>query len=370
MALKKMMSCYGVLVLLIVVDINGVWSISREEDLELERQLKILNKPGVKTIKTDNGEIFNCVDIHKQPSLDHPLLKNHEVQITFDPRSVKEKESPSVLGQRDRVPNWTVPIRRTQKEDLIRAQAFRNCVPEDMLTIVIHLPQNQTFFDYLNIYNPTLSSPDQASTTLIYLAGGVDVSDISVGWTVYEPRYGDNKTHLFTYWTADNGATTGCYDLLCPGFILTNPDFPLGLTLPSSTYRGAQYDLKMRVSKDPKTGHWWLFVADIEFGYWPKQLFSFFGAARELYWGGEVFSPSQPFPPMGSGHFPEEGAGAACFMRALKYQYEDGGAFEDILDKGMSVLADSPGCYKVGPLINRGGFWGITFLFGGPGGQC
>ena len=51
MALKKMMSCYGVLVLLIVVDINGVWSISREEDLELERQLKILNKPGVKTIK-------------------------------------------------------------------------------------------------------------------------------------------------------------------------------------------------------------------------------------------------------------------------------------------------------------------------------
>ena len=73
---------------------------------------------------------------------------------------------------------------------------------------------------------------------------------------------------------------------------------------------------------------------------------------------------------MGSGHFPEEGAGAACFMRALKYQYEDGGAFEDILDKGMSVLADSPGCYKVGPLINRGGFWGITFLFGGPGGQC
>ena len=53
MALKKMMSCYGVLLLLIVVDINGVWSISREEDLELERQLKILNKPGIKTIKVN-----------------------------------------------------------------------------------------------------------------------------------------------------------------------------------------------------------------------------------------------------------------------------------------------------------------------------
>ncbi|XP_034709745.1 uncharacterized protein LOC117932576 [Vitis riparia] len=340
MALKKMMSCYGVLLLLIVVDINGVWSISREEDLELERQLKILNKPGVKTIKTDNGEIFNCVDIHKQPSLDHPLLKNHEVQVVIT--LIFKKGVTIGTGQRS-------------------AKIHTN----DML-----VPKFYGIESYLNIYNPTLSSPDQASTTLIYLAGGVDDCDISVGWTVYEPRYGDNKTRLFTYWTADGGATTGCYDLLCPGFILTNPDFPLGFALPSSTYRGAQYDLKMSVSKDPKTGHWWLFVADIEFGYWPKQLFGFFGVARELYWGGEVFSPSQPFPPMGSGHFPEEGAGAACFMRALKYKYEDGGAFVDILDEGMSVRADNPECYKVGPLSNRGGFWGYTFLFGGPGGQC
>ena len=60
MALKKMMSCYGMLVLFIVI--NGVWSISREEDLELERQLKILNKPGVKTIKVSINFFFlGCV---------------------------------------------------------------------------------------------------------------------------------------------------------------------------------------------------------------------------------------------------------------------------------------------------------------------
>ncbi|KAJ9681477.1 hypothetical protein PVL29_020376 [Vitis rotundifolia] len=397
MALKKMMSRYSVLVLLIIVGINGVWSISREEDLELERQLKILNKPGVKTIKTDNGEIFNCVDIHKQPSLDHPLLKNHEVQMTFNhPRkSVKEKKSPSVLGKGIGCPIGTVPIRRTKKEDLIRAQAFsklrtrryadaKNSHPLEeesnvfrsakIYTNALSLERYYGIESYFNVYNPTLSSPDQSSTTLIYVAGGLDEAkcDISVGWTVNEPRYGDNQTHLFTYWTADGGATTGCYDLLCPGFIATHPHRTLGLTLPTSTYHGAQAEIQLTISKDEFTDHWWLIVDGQQFGYWPKQLFGIFGVARELYWGGEVFSPSQPLPPMGSGHFPEEGEGGACYMRALKYQYEDGGIFVDIQREGISRLVDNPECYKLGLLTNtiRGGSWGQTFFFGGPGGQC
>ncbi|KAL6322694.1 hypothetical protein AAG906_015380 [Vitis piasezkii] len=361
-----MMTCYGVLLLLIVVDINGVWSISREEDLELERQLKILNKPGVKTIKTDNGEIFNCVDIHKQPSLDHPLLKNHKVQMKFNhpPKSVKEKESPSVLGKGIGCPIGTVPIRRTQKEDLIRAQSAK------LYANALSLSKYYGIQSDFNVYNPTLSSPEQSSTALIYVAGGLDEAkcDISVGWTVYEPRYGDNKTHLFTYWTADNGATTGCYDLLCPGFIITHPHRTLGLTLPTSTYHGAQAGIQLSISKDQFTDHWWLLVDGQELGYWPKQLFGIFRVARELYWGGEVFSPSQPLPPMGSGHFPEEGEGAACYMRKLKYQYEDGGIFVDVERHGISRLADNPKCYEAGPLTDSG--LGQTFFFGGPGGQC
>ncbi|RVW47006.1 hypothetical protein CK203_102568 [Vitis vinifera] len=389
MALKKMMSCYGMLVLFIVI--NGVWSISREEDLELERQLKILNKPGVKTIKTDNGEIFNCVDIHKQPSLDHPLLKNHKVQMKFNhpPKSVKEKESPSVLGKGIGCPIGTVPIRRTQKEDLIRAQAFsklrtrryaQNSHPlaeesnifrsAKLYTNALSLSKYYGIQSDFNVYNPTLSSPEQSTTALIYVAGGLDEAkcDISVGWTVYEPRYGDNKTHLFTYWTADNGATTGCYDLLCPGFIITHPHRTLGLTLPTSTYHGAQAGIQLSISKDQFTDHWWLLVDGQELGYWPKQLFGIFRVARELYWGGEVFSPSQPLPPMGSGHFPEEGEGAACYMRKLKYQYEDGGIFVDVERHGISRLADNPKCYEAGPLTDSG--LGQTFFFGGPGGQC
>lgn len=41
----------SVLFLLIIVDVDGAWSISKEEDMELEKQLKILNKPAIKTIR-------------------------------------------------------------------------------------------------------------------------------------------------------------------------------------------------------------------------------------------------------------------------------------------------------------------------------
>ncbi|KAG9440243.1 hypothetical protein H6P81_020408 [Aristolochia fimbriata] len=56
---------------------------SEEEDVELERQLKILNNPAIKTINTEYGDIFDCVDIHKQPTFDHPSLKNHKIKVTM-----------------------------------------------------------------------------------------------------------------------------------------------------------------------------------------------------------------------------------------------------------------------------------------------
>ncbi|KAJ0883806.1 putative neprosin activation peptide [Helianthus annuus] len=30
-----------------------------------------------------DGDIVDCVDIYKQPAFDHPLLKNHTIQVLF-----------------------------------------------------------------------------------------------------------------------------------------------------------------------------------------------------------------------------------------------------------------------------------------------
>ena len=32
-------------------------------------------------VQLENGVIIDCIDINKQPALDHPLLKNHKIQV-------------------------------------------------------------------------------------------------------------------------------------------------------------------------------------------------------------------------------------------------------------------------------------------------
>ncbi|KAL0545529.1 hypothetical protein IC582_015415 [Cucumis melo] len=51
--------------------------------LQIENKLKLLNKPSIKTIYSEDGDVIGCVDIYKQPAFDHPLLKNHTIQVLF-----------------------------------------------------------------------------------------------------------------------------------------------------------------------------------------------------------------------------------------------------------------------------------------------
>ena len=33
--------------------------------------------------KTGDGDVYDCVDIYKQPAMNHPLLKNHIIQVEY-----------------------------------------------------------------------------------------------------------------------------------------------------------------------------------------------------------------------------------------------------------------------------------------------
>ncbi|KAG5562521.1 hypothetical protein RHGRI_005298 [Rhododendron griersonianum] len=80
------------LVLLSLVQLlgyNGVEGtrdlLEREDHQELEKQLKLTNKPVVKTIKTQYGDIYDCMDFYKQSAFDHLLLKNHSFHFEMKP---------------------------------------------------------------------------------------------------------------------------------------------------------------------------------------------------------------------------------------------------------------------------------------------
>ncbi|CAN6226781.1 unnamed protein product, partial [Urochloa humidicola] len=48
---------------------------------EVRSFLRRVNKAPVTSIQSPDGDIIDCVPISKQPAFDHPLLKNHTIQI-------------------------------------------------------------------------------------------------------------------------------------------------------------------------------------------------------------------------------------------------------------------------------------------------
>nr|VDD16315.1 unnamed protein product [Brassica oleracea] len=101
---------------------------SDHPDVKVQRRLKQLNKPALKSIKSEDGDIIDCVPITLQPAFDHPLLKNHTIQMrpSFIPKvnSTYTKKEPKAITQiwlkNGECPENTVAIRRTEKEDILR----------------------------------------------------------------------------------------------------------------------------------------------------------------------------------------------------------------------------------------------------------
>ncbi|KAJ4833643.1 hypothetical protein Tsubulata_001266 [Turnera subulata] len=91
------------------------------------------NKTPIKTITTDYGDIFECIDILKQPALDHPLLKNHKIQMTPSRQPEEDSQAQTVSDSTTPLeipplgcPSGTVPIRKWNKEDFERAKYISN----------------------------------------------------------------------------------------------------------------------------------------------------------------------------------------------------------------------------------------------------
>ncbi|XP_038704772.1 uncharacterized protein LOC120000729 [Tripterygium wilfordii] len=117
---------------------NGVRArkLSIEEDSELEKELRLLNKPAIVTIRTTYEEKYDCVDFYKQPAFNHPSSKNHK----FDYNEVRRQnlypkgmrfEDSSITRQQyfntlwlngEGCPVGTVPIKQITKVDLISQQ--------------------------------------------------------------------------------------------------------------------------------------------------------------------------------------------------------------------------------------------------------
>ncbi|KAH8480942.1 hypothetical protein Peur_062263 [Populus x canadensis] len=390
----------------------------------IQRHLDKINKPPVMTIESPDGDIIDCVHKRKQPALDHPLLKNHKVQREppemprvkalkedDDLRSERTKKSNEAEGVRGswqmwhrngtRCPHGTVPIRRSTVHDVLRAKSLfdfgkkqrrsislaRHIDAPDVVSgnghehAIAYTGSSQEVYGAkatINVWGPTIQVVNEFSLSQIWILSGSfdgsDLNSIEAGWQVSPELYGDSRPRLFTYWTSDSYQATGCYNLLCAGFVQTHSRIAIGAAIsPVSSYTGNQYDISILIWKDPKLGNWWMSFGDNTLvGYWPAELFTHLTKhATMVEWGGEVVNSrangKHTSTQMGSGHFAEDGFGKASYFRNLEIVDSDNSLSSA---RSISTLTENTNCYNIQSFYSNE--WGSHFYYGGPGNnpQC
>ncbi|MCL7035996.1 hypothetical protein MKW94_023782 [Papaver nudicaule] len=373
------------------VDGKGSISKAEEDDIEIERQLRVLNKKPVKTITTKVGDIIDCVDIYKQPAFDNPLLKDHKIQMIPRPilRETTRKTgslSSTFRGlQSETCPSGTVAIRRTTRQELVNAKYFVKKTkpipangPANMgfhfVSAEEVIPRKKYFGAgaSMSLHNLTVD-PDQSSTSHIWIMNGArgQVNSIEFGLMKNPSIFGDSRTRLFGYWTRDEHRETGCYNILCAGFVQIHWHITFGNQwAQSSTYDQEPYDVLLYVHRANDT-HWWLHVHNEAVGYWPSNIFTNLGSASSVRYGGFASATSQiSMPQMGNGHIPQlDNFNRTAFMSQMMYANEAAHFLNIDPDSVHTMKSANPRCYDI-KFAGQKWDWGITMAYGGPGGPC
>ncbi|XP_022961958.1 uncharacterized protein LOC111462577 isoform X1 [Cucurbita moschata] len=359
----------GMLIVTLTVIVCGAvegGSLSKQKSMRMNS----LRKQAIKSIRSEDGDIIDCVSIYDQPAFDHPALRNHTIQLapTYDPtidehskkataeREGKEEKNSMVVKQTWRksgsCPEGTIPIRRIRKHVLLKAKSIERYgrkkpmfsqenaqLPITRSSHTLLTNRSKAFLltagnNYnaakgdIKVCNPRVEFDDEYSTSQVALLTGpyYNFEAIESGWAVNPGVYGDRQTRLFVYWTADASEKTGCFDLTCPGFVQTSNEIALGSAIyPISTPNGLPYEIIMFLFRDFKTDNWWVqYGESINIGYWPPELFSALShTAETVQWGGEVYSTNIGRPPhtrtaMGSGRFPDFISGTSGWVKRMR----------------------------------------------------
>ncbi|KAI4316559.1 hypothetical protein L6164_024532 [Bauhinia variegata] len=370
----------SIITVFLLVAILGL-GVEARASMEINAKLKLLNKPAVKTIQSEDGDVIDCVDIYKQPAFDHPALKNHTLQM-----------APSFFAASQNSSN----DESSNSDDLLRAASldqfgrkpparFRNLSNTYPITPAMLALEDRSAaylvtmgYNYIgaqadiNVWNPNVDLPDDYTTAQIWLknGNGNTFESVEAGWVVNPKLYGDRATRLFLYWTTDSYKSKGCFDVICPGFVQTSTQIALGAAIsPVSSPSGQQYHFNVGIFWDPDGGNWWLIVnKNVPVGYWPGKLFGYLSHSAILVeWGGQVYSTQIRKTPhtqtaMGSGDFASGLYGNACYMQNVR-----------IMDYSLSLKypeyvstwADEAYCYSAQNYVK----YGVepVFYFGGPG---
>lgn len=318
-------------------------------------------------------------------------------QATPISSQLAENDRVDTLGHSRVCAAGTIPMRRITLEELSRfpnLKAYFQKTPDG----AEHLPTNQIVppqvyshkysytyqyvtnigqTDTINLWSPYVNtSADQIfSLAQSWTVGTNGVTQTAeVGWQNYPGLYGDERSRLFIYWTADGYQSTGCYNLSCSAFVQTNSNWYFGGPFSNySTVGGSQYEFLAQYYL--YEGNWWLGLGSpgnvTWVGYYPASLYGsgpMSTSAQLIEFGSESVG-STSWPAEGSGNFASAGWSYAGYQRELWY-WAPGGAANWV---SLTAAEPSPSCYTIsgptwGGYSPPSNYWGYYFYFGGPGG--
>jgi hypothetical protein len=118
---------------------------------------------------------------------------------------------------------------------LVRSDIFGNRISCEGGTIPMRRITLEEFgaASQLELWYPTVdtSTGQYHSISQIWVegyGGSATLQTAETGWVVSPLHFGTNAAVPFTYWTADNFASTGCFNLECAGFVQLNNNLILG----------------------------------------------------------------------------------------------------------------------------------------------
>ncbi|XP_044984886.1 uncharacterized protein LOC123452309 [Hordeum vulgare subsp. vulgare] len=364
----------------------------------------------IKTIESECGDIIDCVDIYKQPSLKNPLLRDHKIQFkpTKEPPKIVHKlkgrnySLPEQTWRRSgSCPEGTIPIRRKPiaidddvanrslrffsyvhptdesvqdegngKVEIAAAYAVNGPYHGASAAIPIWKVQvepNEFSKNYLRI-----ASPHERQFVPIPGTDPPDIKNqIAVGMAVYPSVLGDDNPRLYIYATNDGGVNSHCLNHDC-GFIQTNKQFALGTKFRDSESKvgGDLYFVSVALYRQTGPAVWWLSINEVAIGYFDSSFFPMpFIESFHNQMGGRVLDTRpggrHTMTRMGSGMYGSAGANNAASIAYYLGINNDGG---DQVDDPVNNIVTNHKCYDVkdlGPDLHHPG---NDVAYGGPGG--
>ncbi|XP_051196063.1 protein neprosin-like [Lolium perenne] len=330
----------------------------------------------------EGGDIFDCIDVNLQPAFNHPLLKDHKIQMepssfpigmdvkSASPHHVSQAQPPLVS-----CPRGTIPILRNHLRHPISSKSIDKVLGNDKQqeAVGIKYRDNDIYGTWaiINVYEPKVKndSKDLSATSIEIYNGSGPEEAIVAGYSVSPSLSGDSFARFHISW--DDGLhKKSCYDHTCPGFVQVSHKFGLGARLqPVSVYNGPQYAITVLMFKDPRTKNWWVVYGEdnTPVGYWPSSLFTYIkDKGNTAFWGGHVSGPtaSTDSPQIGSGHFASEGYGKSAFIKNIQIIDKNNKFFNPDDNKAFPGTSNSFKYTVDGYGVDK---YGMHIYYGGPG---